>query len=161
LDDGAPSADGSDIARRRGRRVGIVLFRTIVSGITAIWALQIIDQVWFEKPNPSDIGCQDGMRSLVDSVRRARRAAAAETGGERQALARFRGELADAWQLRAAIGQACSSDPEATRTLGEIDRLSYAEEHAVRYESVDLAGRRRRVQPLENDLSSTGNDDKP
>lgn len=141
-----------DAARRRGRRVGLVIFGLIVSGITANFSIQIIRQVWFEKPVPAAIGCAEGQRSLVDSVRRARLAAAAETGGERVALARFRGELQGAWRLRGAIGDACASDPAALRALAEIDRLRFAEEHAVRYEAVDLAGRRRRVRALDSAL---------
>jgi hypothetical protein len=145
-----------EIARRRGRRVAIGLFGGVVSLLTAIWAIQIIVQVWFPTPVPASVDCRDGMRSLVDSVRSARSAAAAETGGERRALARFRSELAETWRLREAIGQACRSDAEATRALGEIDRLRFAEEHAVRYESVDLARRRRRIQTIENDLPPAG-----
>jgi hypothetical protein len=145
-----------EIARRRGRRIGIAVFGTLVSLITAIWALQIIRQVWFPAPEPAEVDCREGLRSLIDSVRRARGAAAAETGGERQALARFRSELTDTWRLRSAIGQACRSDAAATRALSEIDRWRFAEEHAVRYESVDLARRRRRVQSLESDLPAAG-----
>jgi hypothetical protein len=145
-----------EIARRRGRRVAIALFGTVVSLLTAIWTLQIIRQVWFPSPVPETVECREGLRSLVESVRRARAAAAAETGGERRALAGFRSELSDAWRLREAIGRACRSDAEATRALGEIDRLRFAEEHAVRYESVDLARRRRRVQNLESDILPAG-----
>jgi hypothetical protein len=145
-----------DIARRRGRRVGVVVFGLIVSGITANFSLQIIREVWFAEPAPAAIGCHDGMRSLVESVRRARQAAAAETGGERPALARFRAELESTWRLRGAIGHACGSDPAALRALAEIDRLRFAEEHAVRYEAVDLAQRRRRVHALDSELSGAG-----
>ena len=146
-----------DAAVRRGRRIAIVVFGLIVSGITAIWTFQIIRQVWFTDRAPSaTVDCREGLRSLVDSVRRARQAAAAETGGEQLALARFRAALDDSWRLRGAVGRACESDPAAQKALAELDRLRFAEEHAVRYESVDLAKRRRRVHALENELTGAG-----
>jgi hypothetical protein len=148
-------------AERRGRRIGIVIFGLIVSGITANFSIQIIRQVWFGEPGPARIGCTEGQRSLVESVRRARQAAAAETGGERLALARFRGELESAWRLRGAIGDACASDPAALRALAEIDRLRFAEEHAVRYEAVDLAQRRRRVHSIESTLPQASKPNDP
>jgi hypothetical protein len=140
-------------AKRRGRRFAIVVFGLIVGGITALWALQIIGQVWFPEV-AGTVDCREGLRSLVDSVRRARTAAAEETGGERRAMARFRAELEEAWSRRPAIGAACESDPDSRRALADVDRLRFAEEHAVRYEAVDLARRRRRVQALEKEFGN-------
>lgn len=145
-------ASPAEVARRRGRRVGIALFATIVSTMTGIWTVQIIRQVWFPEPVEARVDCREGLRALIASVARARAAAAAEAGGERQAMARFRAELDPAWRLRDAIGRACEPDRQAMRALGDIDRLRYAEEHAVRYGAVDLAQRRRRVQELERTL---------
>jgi hypothetical protein len=47
------------------------------------------------------------------------------------------------------VGTACRADPEAARFLRELDMLRYAEEHAVRYEAVDVARRRRKMLDLE------------
>jgi hypothetical protein len=144
-------SDRVELARRRGRRIGIVVFALLVSGTTAIWTLQIIRQVWFPRVS-EQVECRQGLRTLLDSVRRARGAAAAETGGERRALGRFRQELDGHWRYRPAIGEACKGDLLALAFLADIDRLRFAEEHAVRYEAVDLAQRRRRVQALEREL---------
>ena len=135
--------------------MALVVFGTIVSAITALWSLQIIRQVWFDE-SAEAVECRPGLRALIDSVRRARTAAAEEGGGERQALARFRAEVEDAWRLRSSVGRACRSDRAALLALPEVDRLRYAEEHAVRYEAVDLAHRRRRVRELEKQLWGSG-----
>ena len=48
----------------------------------------------------------------------------------------------------AGCGDACASSAEGTQHLRAIDRLRYAEEHAVRYAAVDLAERRNEVKRL-------------
>jgi hypothetical protein len=145
--------DPLDRARRRGARVAIAIFGVIVSAITALWAGQIIQQVWFPRPSASAALCRPGIQGLIDSVRRARAAADAETGGERAAVARFRKALEPEWDSREALSSACHGDPLAERALRDVDRLRYAEEHATRYEAVDLAARRRDIQTVERDLS--------
>ena len=134
--------------RRLGRRLGIAVFALLIGGFTVICSIQIIQQVWFPQLGPGGPDCSTGTRRLVLALERARRAAAAESGNESAALARFRSQLAPEWNDRALIERACSSDPGSRRALEDLVELRYAEEHAVRFEAVGLAGLRRKVQEL-------------
>ena len=139
-----------ELACRRGRRAGTALYAVVVGGFTVVCAAQIIFQVWGPRDGPpAPVDCRTGVKRLVLAVRRARQAGEAETGGERAAVTRFREALRPEWDWRPALGRACQGDRKALRALGATDRLRYAEEHAVRYESVDLARRRRRVSSLD------------
>jgi hypothetical protein len=137
------------VAERRGRAVGIGLYALFVAGITVLWSAQILSTAWAPAPASTELECRAGLRSLLDTVRRARAAAAGEIAGERESLARFRAEVEPTWQRRPEVGTACRADPEASRFLRELDMLRYAEEHAVRYEAVDVARRRRKMLDLE------------
>jgi hypothetical protein len=48
----------------------------------------------------------------------------------------------------------CGTNEWAREALTAIDQLRYAEEHAVRYESVDLAPSRRHVLAIEQSLAN-------
>ena len=148
-----PAPPGLDRASRRGRTVATAIFALVVSALTALWAGQILQQlvVHHSSTGPAT-ECRPGVRALIDAVRRARQAAAEETGGEKPALGRFRATLAPAWRIRPDLTAACAGDPAAARALKEVDLLRYAEEHAVRYESAELARRRRRVLAIETTL---------
>ncbi len=54
--------------------------------------------------------------------------------------------------MRPGLDERCTGDREATHALGDVDRLRYAEEHALRYEALDVAGLRRRVAAIERQL---------
>lgn len=138
--------------RKRGRRAGVALFALLVGGFTAVCATEIVVQVWWPQLVPTKESCRDGVHGLILAVRRARKAAAAETGGEHAMLDRFRRALEPEWSHRAAIGRRCKGDKEAQKALVVIDELRYAEEGAVRYESSDLARRRREVQTIERQM---------
>lgn len=144
--------DRIERVRRRGRRAGVVLFAVLVGGFTAVCATEIILQVWAPPATAATVGCREGMRGLIHAVRRARQAAAQETGGERAMLDQFRRALEPEWAERTNIGQSCKGDAQATKALAVIDELRYAEESAVRYESADLARRRRQVKALEREM---------
>jgi len=148
-----PPPSRAEVARRRGRRVAVALFALVVGGATAVWSWQILWQVWGPGPPREPVECRAGLLDLLGAVRRARLAAAAETGGERAALARFRHALEPEWTQRPTLESSCASDLQLRKALGDIDRLRYAEEHAVRYEAVDLARGRRRAQAIERELS--------
>ena len=135
-------------ARRTGRRLGVAVFGLIVVGATASWTYQILRDVFAPPVLTVAAECRTGTRGLLVAVRRARIAAAAETGDERAALARFRAALEPEWDLRPSLDAVCSSDAKTHAALAEIDALRYAEEHAVRYEALGLAPQRRRVQAL-------------
>ena len=139
-----------ELFRRRGRRAGIAVYSLLVGGFTVVCAAQIIGQVW-GRPEPSVLAvtCREGTSSLIAAIRRSQKAAQAETRGERAAVTRFRAELQPEWGRRAAVVERCRGDRPALRALREIDRLRYAEEHAVRYEAVELARRRRRIRAVE------------
>jgi hypothetical protein len=134
--------------QRLGRRIGIAVFALIVGGATAIWTIQILYAVFAPPVLAVAKECNSGSRDLLTAVRRASLAAAAESGDERAALARFRAALEPEWSRRASLDSLCREDPKAKAALAEIDALRYAEEHAVRYEAVGLAPQRRRVQAL-------------
>jgi hypothetical protein len=134
--------------RRNGRRAGIVVFSLIVVAATATWTTEILLAVFKPKVLAVATECRTGTRQLLLAVRRARMAAASETGDERAALARFRASLEPEWSTRTGLDAVCRADPKAQAALTEIDALRYAEEHAVRYEAVGLAPQRRRVQAL-------------
>ncbi len=143
-----PAAPSGARRRRTGRRVGIVIFGIIVVGCTAIWTTEILRAIFAPANVTVATECKGGARGLLVAVRRARLAAAAESGDERAALARFRAALEPEWDSRPSLDSVCGSDPKTHAALAEIDELRYAEEHAVRYEAVGLAPQRRRVQAL-------------
>jgi hypothetical protein len=146
------TSDPFERTRRRGRRVGIAVFALLVSSFTFVCTAQIILQTWAPAAPRNDIDCRSGLVALIAAVRRARQAAADETHGERAALERFRASLQPEWSRRPSLNELCRPDKQTSRALEELDRLVYAEEHAVRYEATDLARRRRRVKALEESL---------
>ena len=139
-------------AERLGRRVGLAVFAVLVCGITLTWTVQIIQQTFYPTGSAGETACRPGAVALIGAVRRARLEADAETRGERAAVTRFRAALAPEWDGRDALGITCRGDSVGEHALREIDRLRYAEEHATRYEAVDLARRRRDVATLERTL---------
>jgi hypothetical protein len=124
-----------------------VVFAALVSAFTIVCSVQICVQVWAPKLIPSLTDCAAGTIQLVDSIDAARAAASAVVG-ERAALSTFRETVAPAWAFRPALGLECRRDRGAIERLRAVDRLRYAEEHAVRYEAADLAARRHEVQRL-------------
>jgi hypothetical protein len=132
-------------ARQLGRTAGIAVFGLIVAAFTAVCSIEICLQVWNPTILPTKAGCSAGTLDLVEAIEAAR-VASADQAEEHAALARFRGALAAAWAHRPALEHSCAGDPEAIRRLHAVDRLRYAEEHAVRYGAVDLAKRRQDVK---------------
>jgi len=137
------------LERRRlvGRRAGVAIFTTIFAGATLIWTVQILTAVWGSAP-PSPAGCAGGTASLERAVERARLAYAIQAGDEdeRAALARYRNALEPEWEQRKAVEAACLGDEAGRKRLKDVIALRYAEEHTVRYESLDLAPLRRRLK---------------
>jgi hypothetical protein len=137
------------LERRRlvGRRIGIAIFSAIFAGATLIWTIQILTEVWGSAP-PSPAGCARGTASLEQALDRARKAYADLAGNEdeRAALGRYRGALEPEWEQRKAVEAACRGDEAGRNRLKDVIALRYAEEHAVRYESLGLAPLRRRIK---------------
>ena len=139
----------SPAARRRriGQRAGVVVFAAIFAGATLLWTVQILGTVWGTAA-ASPAGCAGGTARLEQAVERARLAYAstAEDEDERAALARYRGALEPEWSERKAVEAACAADTTGRKRLKDVIALRYAEEHAVRYESLGLAPLRRRLK---------------
>jgi hypothetical protein len=70
------------------------------------------------------------------------------TDGEDAALADFRRALSPEWDDRDHIEDLCRPSPSSMAALDALERLRYAEEHAVRREAAELAPLRRRVQAI-------------
>jgi hypothetical protein len=149
----SPNAKPGSV-RQLGRTLGIIFYAAVVATFTVVCSAQICLQVWAPEVKPLPVDCAAGTLLLVDAIDAARLAAFAQPG-EQAALAKFRGAVAPAWAYRPALGKACAPDREALRRLREIDRLRYAEEHAVRYGSVDLALRRYEVKRFITTLRQT------
>jgi hypothetical protein len=142
--------------RRRGRRIAFAVYYAVVAAVSIAGATQITQQVLLGPtpggPYPS---CQEGLRALYDAVIRARDDAAKTDQGEDAALARFRSALEPEWRYRDDIASRCRDAPRDKGALDAIERLRYAEEHAVRREAGELAPLRRRVQAIvDRDLPS-------
>lgn len=137
---------------RRGRQLGIAVFAAIVTTFTGVCSFQIIRQAWGASGASTDADCRRGLVALIHAVYRAREVAVQSPGGEREALTHFRSALLPEWSLRDGLARACAADAEALKALPEIDRLRYAEEHALRYEALDVASRRLRVAGIERAL---------
>jgi hypothetical protein len=144
----ARGAQLTPLQRRRliGRRVGTAVFGLLFASATLVWSLEILSAVWGSAP-PSPDGCARGTESLERAIERARSAYALGAGDEdeRTALSRFRSALEPEWAQRKAVEAACKGDRVAEKHLRDVVALRYAEEHAVRYESLDLAPLRRRI----------------
>ena len=142
---------GSNRARQLGRTIGIAVFSLIVAGFTVVCSVQICLQVWAPEVTPlpagSNLDCSAGTLRLVEAIEAAR-LASADQAEEQAALTQFRVALTPAWTYRAAIDRACAGNAEAIQRLRAVDRLRYAEEHAVRYGAIDLAKRRQEVKRL-------------
>jgi hypothetical protein len=143
--------------RRRllGQRAGILIFTGIFAGATLLWTIQILTAVWGTAP-PSPLGCAGGTSILELAVERARLAYAIEAGDEdeRAAIARYRKALEPEWQQQKAVEAACKGDEVGRKRLKDVIALRYAEEHAVRYESLGLAPLRRRLKGTSKSPSS-------
>jgi hypothetical protein len=140
--------------RALGRRVGAVVYWVMVGGICLAGAVEVTWQVLFQPaaaaPYPT---CHDGLLALHAAVVRARDAAAHTESGEDDALARFRAALQPEWTYRDGVAARCRGAAKDEGALDAIERLRYAEEHAVRREAGELAPLRRRVQAIvERDL---------
>lgn len=140
--------------RRRGRAIGTAVFAALVTTFTVVCSVEIIVQAWAPSGPRVEVDCRRDVQALIRAVRRAREAALQATSGEREAVSRFRAALEPEWSLRAALGDRCKTDLETVRTLEEVDRLRYGEEHALRYEALDIANLRHRVVVEEKRLQN-------
>jgi hypothetical protein len=141
------SDDGSAQEGQLGRTLGVAVYALVVAAFTVVCSVQICLQVWAPRVESPPFDCTAGTVALVDAIDEARLAAANEPD-EQAALAKFRRALEPTWRYRPALTRTCAPNSDALRHLRAVDRLRYAEEHAVRYAAVDLAQRRHEVQRL-------------
>jgi hypothetical protein len=134
--------------QRTGRRAALVAYWALVVSISVAAAASVTLQVFAAPPGPAFASCEAGLRALSAAVDRARGAAAASEGDEDDAIARFRRALEPDWSGVDGVAASCRGKAENQRTLDALERLRYAEEHAVRRESGELAPLRRRVQAV-------------
>jgi hypothetical protein len=150
--------NATERAHRIGRRLGNVLFTALIGTFTLVCSVQVLKQGFFaEHGNFDSADCRSGLRSLAESLRRARETTAFASQNERARLEQFRASLLPEWQDRDEILRQCSNDPWGKQAYHQIERLRWAEEHAVRYESVDLAPSRQTVAALEKTLAQSSN----
>jgi hypothetical protein len=137
------------------------LFYGLATWICVVGAIQVTRQVFFsaERPHPYP-SCREGLRALAAAVDRARRTAPGLEGVEEVAIARFRRSLEPEWSFRDNVASACRGRAEDEGALDTIERLRYAEEHAVRREAGDLAPLRRRVQTIVDEQLGPATDPK-
>lgn len=135
--------------RARGRRIAIGIYYGMVVLFSLFPAVQITRQVLLapapQGPYPT---CHDGLRALFSAVTRAREAAAGSGGDEDTALSLFREKLEPEWRYRDGVAARCLDSAKDAGALDAIERLRYAEEHAVRREAGELAPLRRKVQAI-------------
>jgi hypothetical protein len=131
-----------------GRRIAAIAYWTLVVAVSLAAGVEITWQVFQPGPPAPYASCQEGLRSLFGALVRARDAAAHTEAGEDAALARFRDALQPEWTYRDGVAARCRGSAKDEGALDAIERLRYAEEHAVRREAGELAPLRRRVQAI-------------
>jgi hypothetical protein len=145
------SPDVPDSSAKKGRRVAIITFYSLIILFIILSAGQITLQVFAGRSAAPAPDCRAGLRDLILAVDAGRAASGtAGTNHPEEALARFRAALSPAWDGRDAIEAACKktgSEP-LERAFDTMERLRYAEENAVRRDARDLAPLRHRVDDL-------------
>jgi hypothetical protein len=135
-------------ARRRGRTAAMVGYYGLAAVMSIATTVQLTRQIFLAPVPPSPWpSCRAGLLALADAVDRAR-SAASGNDGEDAALEGFRRALEPEWGYRDSVAAACRGADSDEGALDAIERLRYAEEHAVRHEAGDLAPLRRRVQTI-------------
>jgi hypothetical protein len=134
--------------RRAGRFVAFLLSYGVGVVIAVVVSIQIPRQIFFPaRPAGVPVACGEGVRELARAVVRAREAVD-PAASEEEAVTRFRQLLAEDFARLPALREACRASESDERALDAIERLRYAEEHALRREASDLAALRREVRAL-------------
>jgi hypothetical protein len=138
--------------QRTGRRFGIASFAAIMSTFVVVCSAQILYQGFRAPDARVNMDCRGAVRQLIRDIRRARAAAELEVLGERAAMSKFRSAMTLSPTALRALENQCQHDLGAAEALRAVDEWRWAEENAVRYESVDLAPSRRRIRAIESNL---------
>ncbi len=131
--------------------MGGFVFVALIVAPTAIWASQVIRQA-FATPSAEGVHCESGLVELLRGLDQAR-ASARPAADEAEALAAFRANLGPVWTTPRHVRAACKSEPSRLIQYGKIERLRYAEEHAVRYETRGLSADRHAVEKIRSELT--------
>jgi hypothetical protein len=118
-------------------------------GFVVVWVVgatgPIVREVLYPDASPPPWGsCRDGQVALYDALSRAAVAAQGDDDVD-EALRRFRAALMPEWQALEGTRVLCSRVESDLRSLDALERLRYAEEHAVRREASSLAALRRQA----------------
>lgn len=132
-------------ARRRGGRIALISYFGLVAVVCALGGGQVILQGLRAQPDrgPTFASCADALSRLSGAIDRAREKAGA-AGGEDAAVDTFRGALAPEWDGLDGARRLCGD--AGREDLSVLERLRYAEEHAIRREAAELAPLRRRAR---------------
>lgn len=134
--------------RKRSRALAVIVYYGLIVALCITATAQITKQVFYQPRVPSPYAnCHEGLSALVSAVERARKVAPGNDG-EDPAIERFRTALNPEWGYIDSISDACRGSIKDEGALDAIERLRYAEEHAVRREAGDLAPLRRKVQAI-------------
>lgn len=134
--------------RKRSRALAVIVYYAAIVALCITATAQITKQVFYLPRVPSPYAnCQEGLSALVSAIERARKVAPGNDG-EDPAIERFRTALNPEWGYIDSISDACRGSIKDEGALDAIERLRYAEEHAVRREAGDLAPLRRKVQAI-------------
>ena len=126
----------------------MALYYGLAAVISVASTVQLTKQIFWSPAAPSPwASCREGLLALAGAVERAR-SAASGTEGEGAALDGFRRALEPEWRYRDSVAATCRGSDRNEGALDAIERLRYAEEHAVRFEAGDLAPLRRRVETI-------------
>lgn len=132
-----------------GRRVAIGLLFTFLALFVVGVTFQLTQQVFFRgSPDPTAFSsCREGTKALYKAVTRASAEAQGETDVPK-AIALFRAALAPDWDHVELVRSLCraSGDGSERASLDAVERLRYAEEHAVRREAASLEHLRKQVE---------------
>ncbi len=143
-----PRSNRPASARKRSRAIAVAIYFGTIGVVCISATAQVTKQVFFQPRIAAPYAtCRDGQSALVSAIERARLAAPG-TDGEDPAIERFRSALNPEWGFFDGVADACRGSAKDEGALDAIERLRYAEEHAVRREAGDLAPLRRKVQAI-------------
>jgi hypothetical protein len=143
--DTTPAKAMQNVRQNQGLGLKQVAFGLVSLGLvlmTVLPAFQVLEQALAPELVPTPLTCREGTASLYRATERARRGVLSDVlRPEREALDSFRAALDPEWRHHEAIFQKCqlAHDKIALDAFRTVVFLRYAEERAVRAESLDLA----------------------
>ncbi len=143
----ASAVSSSARSNRRARQIGAGVFLSFV----VVWVLfastQITLQIFWPDPTTASPvpapTCSETLATLHTSIQRGQTAAELDVDPA-TALGHYRAEVDPVWAAHASAKELCVSAADR-RSLDALERLRYAEEHAVRREATSLAALRKQV----------------